>query len=93
MKINTITKTAAISHKQLLDLFVDAVYGDAKKATGKDRTFYRALGRLVGISDADAVEAANRGVKAQNRITVTEFRKKLPTVFSTFAQAMLEAAE
>jgi len=91
MKVSTITGTVTISHRQLFDLFVAAVYGDAKKATGKDRTFYVAFGHLVGISDVDAVKIANENTKKEHHITVTEFRKRLPVVFSEFARAMLEA--
>lgn len=97
MKVNTITQTVRIKidNPTLLGLFVQAVYGDAKKATGKDQTLYKAFGYLVGIADADAVKMANnRRLKPEeNRITVAEFRRWLPTVFSEFAQAVLEASD
>lgn len=93
MKVNTITRTVkvTISRKQLLDLFVNAVYGDAKAATDKDQTFYRALGYLIGIKDVDAVKTANSTVPSAHRITTEEFRCWLPTVFAEFA-LMLETS-
>ena len=96
MKVKTtITETVkiSVSHRRLFNLFVNTVYGDAKAATGKDQTFYKAFGSLVGISDVDAVLIANVKTKKEERITVTEFRKWLPTVFAEFARAMLETAE
>jgi len=96
MKINTITKTVevTISNVTLLRLFVDAVYGDAKVATGKDRTFYKAFGCLIGIKDIEAVKIANKSTRGkENRITTDEFRKWLPGIFSEFARVMMEATE
>ena len=93
MKVNTITRTVEIDNTTLFNLFVSAVYGDAKASTGKNQTLYAALGYLVGISDVDAVKMANSGVKKEHRITVTQFRKWLPTVFAEFARVMLETAE
>lgn len=90
MRVNTITRAMTID-TTVFNLFVSAVYGDAKEATGKNRTFYKAFGYLVGISDKDAVGIANDGAEKGERITVTEFRRWLPTVFSEFARAMLEA--
>jgi len=90
MKIHSITRTVEIDNTTLFNLFVNAIYGDAKVSTGKDRTFYEAFGRLVGISDVEAVRTANSHAKKENRITVTEFQKRLPTVFSEFARVMLE---
>ena len=95
MKINTITKImkkvkVTISNAALFDLFIDAIYDDAQNATGKDLTFYNALGSLVGISDKEAVEIANHNTKKEHCITVTEFRRRLPTVFAEFARAVLE---
>lgn len=95
MKVSTITKTVkvTIDNATLLKLFVGAVYGDAKKATGKDKTFYKAFGSLVGISDVEAVKIANSLAKKENRITTKEFRCWLPTVFAEFARVMLETTE
>jgi len=93
MRVNTITKTVTISNTQIFNMFVNAIYGDARDATGKNRTLYRAFGYLVGISDVDAVEAANKDAEKENQITVTAFRKWLPTVFAEFARAMLEAGD
>lgn len=95
MKVNTITRTVevTISNAQLLDLFVSAVYGDAVGSTGKDRTFYKAFGSLVGISDVEAVKIANNLAKKENRITTKEFRRWLPTVFAGFARVMLETGD
>lgn len=94
VRVSIFTETVTISHKRLLNLFVNAVYGDAKVATGKDRTFYKAFGSLIGISDVKAVRIANGLIqKKENRITVTEFRRWLPTVFSEFARVMLEVTE
>lgn len=90
MKINTITRTITIDNATVFRLFVSAVYGDAEKSAGKDRTLYAAFGCLVGISDVDAVKAANTNTKKEHRITVTEFRRWLPTVFAEFARVMLE---
>ena len=96
MKINTVTRTVkvTISNAEILKFFVRAISGDAAdalKSSGKQRTFYRALGHLVGISDENAVQIANSGVKRREYITVDEFREWLPTVFSEFARAMMEA--
>ena len=93
MKINTTTHTVevTISNATALGIFIRAVYGDAKAATGKERTFYKTLGSLVGIYDIDAVKIANSHAKKENRITTEEFRRWLPTVFAEFARAMLEA--
>ena len=91
MKVSRITKTVTISHEQVLRIFTNAVYGDAKRASGKDLIFYKAFGSLVGISDKEAVEIANHNTKKEYRITVTEFRRWLPTVFAEFARVMLEA--
>ena len=93
MKINTTTHTVevTISNATALGIFIRAVYGDAKAATGKERIFYKALGHLVGISDVDAVKIANGYAKKENRITTEKFRRWLPTVFAEFARAMLEA--
>ena len=93
MKVNTITRTVEIDNATIFNLFISAVYGDAKASTDKDRTFYRALGHLIGISDAAAVEIANSQVKKEDRITVTAFQKWLPTVFAEFARAMTEASD
>lgn len=93
MKVNTITRTVTIDNATVFRLFVNAVYGDAKAAIGKDRTLYTALGSLVGVSDVDAVKIANDRAKEENRITVTKFRKWLPIVFSEFARVMLEVTE
>ena len=90
MKVNTIARTVEIDNATIFNLFISAVYGDAKASTDKDRTFYRALGYLIGISDVDAVKMANNRRPKENRITVTEFRRWLPTVFAEFARAMLE---
>lgn len=92
MKINTITKTVevTISNATVLDIFIQAVYDDAKASTGKDRTFYRTFGSLVGISDVEAVKIANGYAEKENCIITEEFRRWLPTVFSEFARAMLE---
>ena len=92
MKTNTITKTVevTISNATVLDIFIRAIYGDAKASTGKDQTFYKAFGSLVGISDVEAVKIANGYAKKEERITTDEFRKWLPAVFSEFARAMLE---
>lgn len=92
MKVNTVTRTVRVTvdNATLLNLFVNAIYGDANAATGKQQTFYRALSSLVGISDVDAVKRANRDAKKWDRITVAEFRCWLPTVFAEFARAMLE---
>lgn len=89
-KVNTITRTIEVDNAALFNLFISAVYGDAKKSTGKDRTLYQALGSLVGISDNNAVALANSGVEKEDRITVTEFRRWLPTVFAEFARVILE---
>lgn len=92
MKVNAITRTVTIDNTALFNLFINAVHGDAAKATGKNLTFYKALGSLVGRSDVDAVEIANdSNTKREHRITVTQFRKWLPTVFSEFARVMMEA--
>lgn len=91
MRVSSITETVTISHERLFNLFVGAIYGDAKTSTGKNRTLYAAFGCLVGISDADAVKMANDNVKKEYHITVTEFRRWLPTVFAEFARATLEA--
>lgn len=92
MKTNTITKTVevTISNATLLSLFIDAIYDDAKNATGKDQTLYKALGHLVDISDVCAVKIANGYAEKEERVTIEEFRKWLPTVFAEFARAMLE---
>lgn len=92
MKTNTTrTVEVTISNAQLLSLFVRAVAGDAYDAAGKERTFYKALGHLVGVSDVNAVGVANTYHATQeNQITVEEFREWLPTVFAEFARAMLE---
>jgi len=79
-----------ISHERLFNLFVSAIYSDAKTSTGKNRTLYAAFGHLVGIGDADAVKIANDNTKKEYHITVTEFRCWLPTVFAEFARVMLE---
>ena len=91
MKVSTITRTVTVSGATLLNLFAGAVYGDARSATGKNRTFYVALGSLVGITAEEAVKKANRDLAKVHRITVIEFRKWLPTVFSEFAREILEA--
>lgn len=92
MKVNTITQTVevTISNAVVLDIFLHAVYGDAKTAAGKSLTFYKAFGSLVGISDVEAVKIANRYAKKEDRITTEEFRKCLPTIFAEFARVMLE---
>ena len=92
MKVKTVVETVKIplSRERLFDLFVEAVYDDATAARGKDRTFYKAFGSLVGISDKEAVEIANHNTKKEYRITITEFRRWLPTVFAEFARVMLE---
>ena len=95
MKTSTITKTVevTISNAEVLRHFVKALAGELKVSTDKQRTFYYALGHLVGVSDTDAVETANDrpDVKEENYITVEEFRLWLPTVFAEFARVMLEA--
>ena len=91
MKVNAITRTIEIDNVTLFNLFVSAVYGDAKASTGKDRILYTAFSCLAGISDVDAVKMANVNAKKEDHITVTEFRKWLPTVFGEFARVMLEA--
>lgn len=94
MEISTVTKTieVTISNATTLDIFVNAVYGDAKNAIDRQRTFYKAFSSLIGISDVEAVRIANGLTrKKENRITTEEFRKWLPTVFAEFARAMLEA--
>ena len=93
MQVNAITRTVTIDGVTLFNCFINAVYGDAKMATGKNLILYKAFGSMVGISDVDAVRIANDCTPKEYRITVTEFRKWLPTVFSAFAQAMLEEAE
>ena len=93
MKVNAITRTITIDNATVFRLFVNAVYGDAKAATGKDKTLYTAFGSLVGISDVDAVKIANDRAKQEDFITVTQFRKWLPTVFSEFARAILKASD
>ena len=92
MKPNTTTKTVevTISNAAVLKIFVQAIYSYAKNSDGKDQTFYRVLGSLVGIADVEAVKIANSYAKKEERITTDEFRKWLPTVFSEFARAMLE---
>lgn len=92
MKVNTITRTITIDNATAFRLFVSAVYGDVKKATGKDLILYKAFGSLIGISDVDAVKIANNNTPKEYRITVTEFRKWLPTVFAEFARVMLETS-
>lgn len=92
MKTNTVTRTVkvTIDNATLLNLFVNAIRNDATASTGKDRTFYKALGNLIGISDVEAVKIANGYAKKENRITTEEFRRWLPTVFAEFARVMLE---
>ena len=90
MKVNTIARTITVDNATVFRLFISAVYGDAKVSTGKNRTLYRALGSLIGIADVDAVKVANDDTKKEHRITVTEFRRWLPTVFAEFARVMLE---
>lgn len=96
MKVSTVARIVevTIDGKTLFTLFANAVWGDAKVATGKDRTFYEAMGSLVGISDVEAVRKANgNALDKEAHITTDEFRKWLPTVFSEFARAMLEVAK
>ena len=92
MKTSTVTKTVkvTISNRELLRLFIQAIYPDAINATGKNQTFYKAVGSLIDISDVDAVKIANGYAKNEDRITTDEFRRWLPTVFAEFARAMLE---
>jgi hypothetical protein len=87
------TVKVTIDNATLLNLFVGAVYGDAKDAIGKDRTFYKAFGSLIGISDVEAVKIANNLARKENHITTKEFRRWLPTVFAEFARVMLETTE
>lgn len=93
MKVSTITKTVkvTISNKEVLRHFVKALAGELEIATGRQQTFYYALGHLVGVSDVAAVDAANGtvNVKEENYITVEEFRLWLPTVFAEYARLML----
>lgn len=93
MKTSTVTRTVrvTIDNATLLDLFVNAIRDDAMTSTGKGRTFYKAFGSLVGISDVEAVKIANGYAKKEDRITTEEFRRWLPTVFAEFARVMLEA--
>lgn len=98
MKVNTITRTVKITvdNATLLNLFVDAIYGDAHASEegSKQEAYYRALGHLVGISDAEAVRRGNcKIMDKENHITVEEFRRWLPTVFAEFARVMLEASD
>lgn len=96
MEVNTVTKTVevTISNAVVLDIFVQAIYGDAQNSTGKGRTFYKALGHLVGISDVQAVGRANYDIMdEEDHITVEEFQRWLPTKFAEFARAMLEATD
>jgi len=94
VKVNTLTKTVevTISNMQILDIFIDALTDDARLSFGKERTLYKAIGCLIGIGDVEAVKIANNHTaQKEHRITTDEFRKWLPTVFSEFARAMLEA--
>ena len=95
MKVKTVTRMIEIEidNATLLSLFVEAVYSDAKDSTGKDRTLYRALGYLVGISDVEAVKMANSlAAEKENHVTTKKFRHWLPTVFAEFARVtMMEA--
>lgn len=95
MKINTITRTVKVTvdNATLLALFVRAVAGDAIISTGRQRTFYKALGNLVGISDVQAVKIANDNAKKEDRITSKEFRQWLPRAFAEFARAMMEESD
>lgn len=96
MKVNTVTRMIEIEidNVTLLSLFVEAVYSDAKDSTDKDRTLYRALGYLVGISDVEAVKMANSlTAEKENHVTTKEFQRWLPIVFAEFARAMLEKTE
>lgn len=81
-----------IEDSEFLAWFVAAIWPDARAATGKDATLYRALSFLVGITDEEAVAIANGKIHASGgeRITVTEFRKWWPQVFSDFAARATE---
>lgn len=98
MKVNTITRIVKVTvdNATLLNLFVDAIHGDARASEkgSKQEAYYRALGHLVGVSDTEAVKRGNyRIMDEENHITVEEFREWLPSVFSEFARAMMEATE
>lgn len=90
MSNKELTKTVrvVISYKDLLDFFGEALYLEARTSEDKERSFYYALGFLVGVSDVQAVKMANRKARKQGleSITTDEFRKWLPKVFSRFAE-------
>jgi len=92
MKITkTVTVEVSISGRDLLLLFVDTIKPEAEAATGKEFLCWRAFAHLIGISDAEAVEAVNEEYPdGMFHITVEEFRQWLPTVFAQFAEAVVE---
>ena len=81
--------TVTIESSELLNLLIMALYTKAHKATGKTITLFSALGSLAGLSDVEAVKAANREADKRNlpRIKTDEFRRWLPQILSeTFAE-------
>lgn len=79
--------TLEIPDRDVLQWFIDLVAGGREIATGKERTLYAALGYLIGVTVGDAVKAANRWAKLHGfpAVTVTEFYKWFPAMFSVFA--------
>lgn len=89
MAIITRRVTIEIKEREILQFLADALSDRVKATEGKRLTFRRALSRLVGITDKEAVRMANESVEEENRITVTEFRRWLPEVISQFAADVL----
>ncbi len=87
----TRTVKVTISNRELLDFLVAALWRVAQASEGKKRTFYYALGHLVGITDVEAVRLGNKRAKKKGlpTMTVTQFREMLPQVLSDFAASVL----
>ncbi len=82
-----ITKRVAvtIAEEELVGLVVKALYPPAMETMGRERTLYRALAHLVGLTDVEAVKEANYLAKHSpggTAITTDDFRKWLPQVLS-----------
>ena len=87
----TRTVKVTISDNELLNFLVTALWRMVQTSERQERTFYYALGHLVGITDVEAIRLGNEKAKDEGlpAITVAQFRKMLSQALSDFAASVL----
>ena len=89
----TVSVTVEIDGYEFLEAFLAKLAEYSRSSDAKEKTFFRALSHLVGLSVPEAVGMANNGLRKEDRITSDEFRRWLPDFLSCVFKDVVQKRE